>query len=57
MNRIEAILLGGALVTLLVGAILDFRTHRIPNSLTFGSAILGFAANLAMKQIPGAGQR
>ncbi len=56
MTLMDPFLFCGALVTLVVGASLDLQTRRIPNTVTFGSAVLGFAANLALKQVSGAGQ-
>src|SRR5579859_4678575 len=55
MNPADLLLFGGAAGTLLVGAAIDLRSRRIPNALTFGSAILGFLVNLALRHGPGAG--
>jgi len=42
------ILHGGALVLLLVGALCDLRTRRVPNALTLGGAALGLLVNLLL---------
>jgi Flp pilus assembly protein protease CpaA len=55
MNPADLLLFCGAAGTLLVGAAVDLRSRRIPNAITFGSAILGFLVNLALRHGPGAG--
>ena len=36
----------GITVLLLVGAAIDLRTHRIPNALTYGGAVVGLIVNV-----------
>ncbi len=42
------------LALVVVGAVLDLRSRRIPNALTLGGAVAGLAANVMVHQVPGA---
>ncbi|HLH72914.1 MAG TPA: A24 family peptidase [Chloroflexota bacterium] len=54
MDLSQIVLKSGVLAVLLLGASFDLRTRRIPNSLTFGSALLGLITNAIVFGGPGA---
>jgi len=54
MDGANLVLDGGLSAMLLAGAVIDLRTRRIPNALTFGGALVGLAANIAVNQQAGA---
>ena len=43
----------GVALLLIVGAVIDLRTHRIPNALTFGGALAGLLVNLGLSRDAG----
>lgn len=53
MELAEAIVKGGVVLLVGIGAVSDLRTRRIPNVLTFGGAAAGLLVNVAFYRLAG----